>query len=465
MNMRLGILFSALVLLGHSGLSEEKGVPLPKPQQLTWQNAELAAVFHYDLHVFDGKRYNQNQNHITPIPDYNIFNPTEYNVDQWIRSIKAAGFKIAILTATHETGFALYQSDVNPYCMKALKWRDGKGDVVRDFVDACRRHGILPGVYIGIRWNSFLGIYSFKMPNDHSQVQRNRQNYYNRMCEGMTRELFSRYGKLAMVWDDGGATSPEQGGPDILPIVDRYQKDILFYHNHQRSDIRWGGTETGTVSYPCWGNFPYPHADGGRERRIAANGNRLLRFGDPNGKYYIPAMADTPLRGGRGRHEWFWEPGDENKVYSLGTLMRMYRDSVGRNATLIMGLTPDPRGLLPEGDAKRLAEWGAEIRRLYGTPVKEAKAVGKQCSFQFDKPCSLSHIVIEEDIAKGERVRSYQIEACMDGKWQTIRRGSCIGHKRIEWLPRPLTVTAVRFTVTASVMEPRVSRVALFSKR
>ena len=56
------------------------------------------------------------------------------DTDQWIKAIKKAGFKFALLTATHETGFALYPSDVNPYNVKTLKWKDGKGDIVRDFV-------------------------------------------------------------------------------------------------------------------------------------------------------------------------------------------------------------------------------------------------------------------------------------------------------------------------------------------
>ncbi|MBO9620634.1 MAG: alpha-L-fucosidase, partial [Niabella sp.] len=92
--------------------------PLPTAAQVAWQNAELGVLISYDLHVFDGKRYNQPYNRITPIPDYNIFNPTKLNTDQWIRAAKDAGAKFAVLTVTHETGFALYQSDVNPYCMK-----------------------------------------------------------------------------------------------------------------------------------------------------------------------------------------------------------------------------------------------------------------------------------------------------------------------------------------------------------
>lgn len=108
-------------------LAQQATIPVPKPFQLKWHQAEMGAVFHYDLHVFDGVRYGQGNNRINPIEDYNIFNPTELNTDQWVLAAKAAGCKFAVLTATHETGFGLWQSDVNPYCLKAVKWRDGKG--------------------------------------------------------------------------------------------------------------------------------------------------------------------------------------------------------------------------------------------------------------------------------------------------------------------------------------------------
>ena len=131
---------------------KENKHPLPNAAQLAWQNAELGVLFSYDLHVFDGKRYSQPVNRITPIPDYNIFDPRHLDTDQWIRTAKAMGAKFALLTVTHETGFALYQSDVNPYCLKAVKWRDGKGDIVRDFVNSCRKYGLRPGLYIGIHF-------------------------------------------------------------------------------------------------------------------------------------------------------------------------------------------------------------------------------------------------------------------------------------------------------------------------
>jgi len=111
-----------------------KVIPLPNARQLAWQEAEMGALFSYDLHVFDGKKYMQGINRITPIGSYQIFDPEHLDTDQWIKAAKEAGITFAILTVMHETGFALYQSDVNPYCMKALKYKDGKGDIVRDFV-------------------------------------------------------------------------------------------------------------------------------------------------------------------------------------------------------------------------------------------------------------------------------------------------------------------------------------------
>ena len=431
-------------------------MPVPHQAQLVWQNAELAAIFHYDLHVFDSVAYNQTLNRITPIQDVNIFNPSQLDTDQWIRSVKAMGAKIAIITATHETGFAIYQSDVNPYCMKVLKWCDGKGDIVCDFVRSCRKYGVLPGVYIGIRWNSFLGVHDFMMPKDRSQFQANRQVFYNRMCEGMTKELMSRYGDLAIVWYDGGGHGPELGGPDILPIVEKYQKNIIFYHNSQRADIRWGGSETGMVPYPCWGTYPFPYSHSKNQAIVFKCDNRLLKYGDANGTYYMPAMSDSPLRGYKGRHEWFWEPHDEEHIYPLDNLMKMYENSVGHNSTLIIGVAPDNRGLVPDEDVKRLKEFGDEIKRRYGTPLASVSGVGNVFRLNFKPAVTINAAVISENITKGERVRSYQIEGKINGKWRILSSGTCIGHKKIDtW--KPQNVSALRLYIKMSEGKPYIS--------
>ena len=217
--MKSKILLPILLFCLNFAFSQD--LPVPNARQLAWQQAELGVVFHYDLHVFDGNKYGQSNNRIEPIPDYNVFNPAKLDTDQWIKAAKDAGAKFAILTATHETGFALYQSDVNPYCLKAVKWRDGKGDIVRDFVDSCRKYGIKPGIYLGIRWNSFFGVYNFKV-NGEGAFRDNRQKYYNQMVEGMVKEICTRYGDLFEIWFDGGADHPDRGAPDVLPIVQKY---------------------------------------------------------------------------------------------------------------------------------------------------------------------------------------------------------------------------------------------------
>lgn len=428
-------------------------IPLPSPAQVMWQEAELTALICYDLHVFDGKKYNQAHNRITPIPDINMFNPEQLDTDQWIRSVKEVGAKIAILTATHETGFALYQSDVNPYCMKALKWKDGKGDIVRDFVNSCRKYGVKPGLFVGIRWNSFLGVYDFMMPKDGTKFQENRQAFYNKMCEGMTEELMSRYGDLAIVWYDGGGHGPELGGADILPIVEKYQKNIVFYHNSQRADIRWGGSETGTVPYPCWGTYPFPYSHSKNHEVIYKNDFELLKTGDPDGQYYMPAMSDAPLRGYNGRHEWFWEPGDDEHVFPLENLMKMYHNSVGRNSTLILGVTPDDRGLLPDVDVRRLKEFGDEIRRRFGCPLASVQGEGNQLQIKLPEESKINAIVLSEDIRHGERVRSYKVEGKVKGKWVTLSMGSCIGHKKIDEIA-PIEVSALRLKIDESLDRP-----------
>lgn len=453
-----------LALCSYASDGTKNGIPVPDSAQLVWQDAELVAVFHYDLHVFDGKRYNQAYNRITPIPDVNIFHPTHYDTDQWIRSAKGMGAKIAILTATHETGFALYQSDVNPYCMKALKWKDGKGDIVRDFVNSCRKYGVKPGIYIGIRWNSFLGVHDFMMPKDGTKFQANRQAFYNRMCEGMTEELMSRYGDLAIVWYDGGGHGPELGGADILPIVEKYQKNIIFYHNSQRADMRWGGSETGTVPYPCWGTYPFPYSHSKNQEVISRNNFQLLKTGDPDGAYYMPAMSDAPLRGYNGRHEWFWEPDDESHVYPLEKLMEMYEKSVGRNSTLILGLTPDDRGLVPAVDSLRLSEFGRAIKKRYASPLSEVSGKGDTCLVKLDKAARITRLVIQEDIRYGERVRKYEIDGRVDGRWRRLCTGTCIGHKRIEVLQAPVGVTAVRLKITEAKDVPVIRSFAVFEE-
>lgn len=437
------------------------GTPKPTPAQLKWQNAELAALVCWDLHVFDREVYRQGKARITPIGNYNGFNPQKYDTDQWIQILRDAGFRIAIFTVSHETGFFFYQSDVTPYCMKALKWRDGLGDVLKDFKDSCEKYDILPGVYIGTRWNSFFGVYDFKVQGKGAFAD-NRQEYFNKMVEGIVKEIFTRYGDWSIVWFDGGAYGPDQGGPDILPIFEKHQPDCLFYHNLQRADMRWGGSETGSVPYPCWGNFPYPFIGSGESSReeIRANNFDLLKTGDPDGDYFIPAMSDTPLRSYNG-HDWFWEPGHEHNILPLHELIDRYYNSVGHNTTLILGITPDINGQIPMPDAIRLREFGAELRSRFSDPITEVSGRGNLIVLPIMEHHNVNQIVLEEDISFGERVRAFVLEGQTSLGWELIFRGSCIGHKFIhQWKGKEYT--ALRLKIDRTTDMPIIKRMAAY---
>ncbi len=336
--------------------------------------------------------------------------------------------------------------------MKALKWKDGKGDMVKDFVDACRKYDIKPGIYLGIRWNSFFGVHDFKVDGT-GEMQKNRQQYYNAMVEGMVKEICTRYGPLFKIWFDGGASDPAKGAPDVLPIVKKYQPDCLFYHNDQLAEARWGGSETGTVGYPCWSAFPYPSTGAGE--MINSNGYALLKHGDSYGKYWMPAMADAPLRGYGGRHEWFWEPGDEKHIFPVKDLVEMYYKSVGRNATLILGLTPDNTGLLPTAAVDCLKNFGEEINKRFDDPLAETKRNENSFLIQLKKPQDINQASIQEDISKGERIRKYKVEALINGKWETLCSGSSVGNKRFQMFKRAST-KKIRLTILESIAEPQI---------
>ena len=443
------------------GFAQEINQPKPTAPQLAWQRAEVGVLISYDLPVFQGTPYNQAQNRITPFNNANIFNPTQLNTDQWIQAAKAGGAKFAVLTVTHETGFALYQSDANPYCMKAIKFQNGKGDIVRDFVNSCRKYGVEPGIYVGIRWNSYLGVHDFKIEGSSEFVKR-RQAAYKNMCEQMVTELCTRYGKLFMIWFDGGADDPSKNGPNILPIVTKYQPNCLFYHNAQKADFRWGGSESGTVPYPSWSTFPFVFSHAVRQETIFANNFALLKTGDPAGKFWMPAMSDAPLRGHKGGHDWFWNPNEDHHVNPLDKMMNMYYGSVGHNSTLILGITPDNRGLIPKADVAMLKAWGDSIKKVFKTPVASLKPQQKDYTITIPLQKSFSKIVIQENIQEGERVRAFAIEANINNQWKIIKEGSCIGHKYIGLLDTPIKATAVRLIIKEATSAPMIKSFALY---
>ena len=425
----------------------------PLPQQETWQDCEVGIVYHFDLPVYLPKGWNWNPSYEKRLsPD--LYDPKHLDTDQWLEAARAAGAGYAIFTATHMGGFLQWPSDLYPYGVKQAPWRNGKGDVVGDFVVSCHKHGIRPGLYLSTRFNAYWQVSKTRV-NFGKGDNKEKQAQYIRTCEGMVTELCSRYGDLLELWFDGGVLTPDLGGPDVLPIVDKHQPNINFYHSKQRAHHRWAGNEKGTAGYPCWATMPSTESHDHMSQETIM---KLLPHGSPDGEVWMPPMCDAALR----NHEWFWRPDDERKIYSLDALVEMYYQSVGRNGNLILGVTPDRDGQVPQPDMKRLEEFGKAIRQRLGTPVAETHGTGDTVELALSSARRIDHTVLMEVIANGERVREYVVEALVrGGQWKRIAEGTSIGHKRIQTF-NPVEAAKVRLRVTRSVATPQIRNLAVY---
>ena len=235
----VGIFFGRSELFPPEGIRRfpKWNVPKPTLQQLAWQDMELGMFFHLGMPTYTGI--------VGKVADPKLFNPEKLDLDQWMAAAVAMGAKYAVLTAQHADGFLAWQSDLYDYGVKQSSWRDGKGDLVQDFVDACRKHGIKPGIYLNIADNSFWGV---KYPGVVKEgLNSSKQMQYNCMVEKMVTEICSRYGELVELWFDGGVIPVEDGGPDVASIIKRLQPNAMVLRGQSASTIRLSGGETGMV--------------------------------------------------------------------------------------------------------------------------------------------------------------------------------------------------------------------------
>jgi alpha-L-fucosidase len=417
-----------------SAQADGRDLAKPSPEQYAWQDLELGLFIHFDMATFTGQSKPQ-----TPA-DPNLYNPVNLDTDQWLEAARAMGAKYAVFVAKHCTGFLSWQSNAYPYGVKQTSWRDGKGDVVRDFIASCHKYAIKPGLYASVSSTAWWGV-------DNPGVIKwgdRKQEDYAKACETMLTELWSNYGDLTEIWFDGGALTPEQGGPDLIPILKRHQPAAIVFQGPLPGGIRWIGNEQGTAGYPCWNTV----------RRLNDEG-----AGDPNGIIWNPGECDVPMPG----HEWFWSPAQDKNIEPLDALMDMYEKSVGRNCNMLLNATPDITGLIPEANMKHYSDFGKEITRRFGTAVAETQGDGEILELELNRPAGIDHVIIMEDIAHGERVRAYEVEGLVPGgTWQKLCDGISIGHKRIQ----PFTsvkVAQVRFRATKSVAVPHIRRLAVFN--
>jgi alpha-L-fucosidase len=407
------------------------GRPLPSPRQLAYQDWEFGLFLHFGIRTFyegyvdwDGKPMSAKR-----------FDPVAFDPDQWIVTAKAAGMRYAVLTAKHHDGFANWPTRWTDFSVAAASWRCGEGDVVREFVEACRRHGVHPGLYYSpADWH-----YPYQSPQA-----------YNDYLVGQLGELLTGYGEIDILWLDGcGSEEREYDWPRIMGEVRRLQPRILVFSMGD-ADFRWVGNEVGLAPMPCWnvvdGASPAAQA-GDQDQGVSAT----LRW--------LPAECDCRLR----YRNWFYSDRDEDTIKSLEELVGLYYYSVGRGCNLLLNVGPDRRGRLPEPDAERLRQLGRELWRRFADPIAVMEGLDDWI-YRPDDPVLVDHVILQEDLRSGERIRRFAIEtwpAPSSGMPIVVYEGRSVGHKAICRFP-PVRASAVRLSVLEADGPVRLRCVKLY---
>ena len=384
----------------------------PSEKQLQFMDWEFGAFFHFGIRsFFPGHRDWDNQ----PMPA-DRFDPDQLDCGQWVRTVKEAGAAYAILVCKHHDGFANWPTRYSGYSVAAAPWKGGKGDVVREFVDACRAYGLKAGLYYSpAQWG---GETAFGASRD-----------YDDYFIGQITELLTDYGKIDYLWFDGcGSENHTFDKPRIIRAIRTLQPDILIF-NMWDPDTRWIGNEDG------YAPLRNPNVRADVDFSVLASEKEAL-----DQMRYLPAECDCMLR-----DTWFDCADNENTIKSAEELMGMYEMSVGRGANFLLNLGPNRRGLLNEKDRQRVLEFGALLKKRYGEPLpafgemtKENENTWALCLREREKKPLVNRAVIREDLRTGEKVRAFRVYAQLpgySGQSICVYQGETIGHKAICLFP------------------------------
>ena len=427
--------------------------PLPLPKQVEWQKMETYAFVHYGLNTFTDKEWGYGD------ADPKLFNPTRMDVEQWVRTFKAAGMKGVIIVAKHHDGFAMWPSPLTDYNITRSSYdgpknKDGKVDVLAELRKACDKYGLKMGIYLS--------------PWDRNHAEYGRQAYVDYYHQQLT-DLVTNYGPLFEVWLDGANGGDGYYGgaretrkidrrnyynfPKIHAIIEKHQPQAIIFSDGGPG-CRWVGNERGEAGIPNWSflrkNVVYPGYDKSRE----------LGSGHEDGDAWVPAECDVSIRPG-----WFYHPEEDGKVKTPEQLADIYYQSVGRNATFLLNFPIDREGRVNAIDSMNAVRFRQLIEEDLNTDLlRKAKVTasterGKKFSakrltdgkwdtywatpdgvvsgtvtFTFSKPTKLNRILLQEYIPLGQRVKEFNVDVLIDGKWQQLETGEPfgnIGYKRI----------------------------------
>ncbi len=451
--------------------------PVPTPRQLRWNDYGMYAFIHFGPNTFTDKEWGEGSE--SP----KIFNPTDFDPDQIARTVKNGGMYGLLLTCKHHDGFCLWPSKYTEHSVKNSPWKNGKGDVVREMADACRRHGLKFGVYLS--------------PWDRHHADYGRPEYVT-YYQNQLRELMTNYGPLFEVWFDlANGGSGYYGGANTMrkvnqatyydwkntwQIVRDLQPDACMFSD-VGPDVRWVGNEDGIAGETCWATLADDSLIPGQPKPKAFNS------GQRHGTHWLPAEADVSIRPG-----WFYHANEDSKVKTVPELLKLYYASVGRGCNLILNLPPDRRGQINDNDAKALLGLRRALDATFATDLaRSAKATASNTRgddpqfgpakvidgdretywatddsvttgdlvLDLGKPVTFNVVRVREYLPLGQRIDSFALDEWKDGKWSEFAAATSIGNQRL--LQTPTTTTSkVRLRVTKAAACPAISEVGLF---
>lgn len=458
-------IFTLLVFLVSLEVTGQIKQPLPSRQQLAWHDMEFYFFMHFGPNTFTDKEWGHGDE-----PE-EIFNPSQLDCRQWVKVAKEAGAKGIIITAKHHDGFCLWPSKYSTHTVRESKWKEGKGDVLKELSLGCKEQGLKFGVYI-------------------SPWDRNHPDYgtekYNDVFVNMMKELFTNYGPIWELWWDGANGEGPNGKKQVydwrrFENTVRQLSPATVIFSDIGPDIRWVGNESGIAGKTNWNYLD----TAGYKRGLGAPANDTLQQGNVFGKNWIPAECDVSIRPG-----WFWHANEDTQVKSPERLFDLYLKSVGRGANLLLNVPPDNQGLIHENDVEALIGFKKLRDENFGTNLlKQANSYWEFLDddmmpdslqvraislspkiysinvenfvVQLQQPARINCIVLREAIHLGQTIRKFKV--LLYNKDQVVNEitGTTVGRKRILTFPTS-TITSFKVFLEDAKGNDNISGVAAY---
>lgn len=440
MNKTLSYLVLTGLLTVSCATQEEPFGAVPTPQQLEWQDMELNMFCHFGPNTFTGLEWGEG----TEAED--IFNPTDLDCRQWARTAKAAGFKGIIITGKHHDGFCLWPNPVSKHTVRESSWRGGRGDVLKELSEACAEEGIKFGIYIS-PWDRHDPSYGTEA--------------YNEVFRQTLESALSGYGPVFEQWFDGACGEGPNGKRQVYDWelfhseVFKWQPQAVVFSNIGPG-CRWVGNERGEAGRTSWSTFS-PDLHGALHEELPGDYESYLTQGDAGGEAWIPSETDVSIRPG-----WFWKESENSQVKSVKQLLDIYYKSVGRNSLLLLNVPPDTRGRIHEIDSVRLMEFRQALDAVFADNLAlEQRREGNTWTVKVRPGKPFNRVVLQEDIAKGQRISAFTVEVETADGWAPLAQETTVGRKRILLVPQTSCET-LRVRVTDALAKPLLKDIGLY---